>query len=79
VINQIRQETGANIKKAVLNLQLKVSERSTEGRKEDLITTRFLVPSYKEDKLKSNQDNNKNPMAGIMDLMKNMYKDAVNI
>lgn len=74
VINQIRQETGANIKvadqvpdcderviivssreyfddrisptlEAVLNLQLKASERSTEGRKEGLITTRFLVPS----------------------------------
>lgn len=74
VINQIRQETGANIKvvdqvrdcdervivvsskeyvddrisptlEAVLQLQLKVSEVSTEEGKEGVIVTRFLVPS----------------------------------
>lgn len=31
---------------------------------------------YKEDKLKSNLDKNKDPMAGIMDLMKNMYEEG---
>lgn len=74
VINQIRQETGANIKvleqvpdcdervivvsskeyaddrvsptmEAVLQLQFKASEKSTDEGKEGVITTRFLVPS----------------------------------
>ncbi|XP_010279623.1 PREDICTED: calcyclin-binding protein-like [Nelumbo nucifera] len=31
---------------------------------------------YKEDKLKPNLDNDRDPMAGIMDLMKNMYKEG---
>ncbi|XP_021737725.1 calcyclin-binding protein-like [Chenopodium quinoa] len=31
---------------------------------------------YKEDKLKPNLINEKDPMAGIMDLMNNMYKDG---
>ncbi|EOY27694.1 hypothetical protein QUC31_012638 [Theobroma cacao] len=31
---------------------------------------------YKEDKLKPNLDKERDPMAGIMDLMKNMYEDG---
>ncbi|KAF7840475.1 calcyclin-binding protein-like [Senna tora] len=36
----------------------------------------WLDLQYKEDKLKPNLDKEKDPMAGIMDLMKNMYEDG---
>ncbi|KAH6773525.1 SGS domain-containing protein [Perilla frutescens var. frutescens] len=36
----------------------------------------WLDLHFKEDKLKPNLDKERDPMAGIMDLMKNMYKDG---
>lgn len=36
----------------------------------------WLDLHYKEDKLKPNLDKEKDPMAGIMDLMKNMYEEG---
>ncbi|XP_009606845.1 uncharacterized protein [Nicotiana tomentosiformis] len=36
----------------------------------------WLDLHYKEDKFKPNLDKEKDPMAGIMDLMKNMYEDG---
>ncbi|GAA0148483.1 hypothetical protein LIER_07912 [Lithospermum erythrorhizon] len=39
-------------------------------------TGNWLDLYYKEDKLKPNLDKEKDPMAGIMDLMKNMYEDG---
>ncbi|KAK9093487.1 hypothetical protein Syun_028398 [Stephania yunnanensis] len=36
----------------------------------------WLDLHFKEDKLKPNLDKGKDPMAGIMDLMKNMYEDG---
>ncbi|XP_058101085.1 uncharacterized protein LOC131245557 isoform X5 [Magnolia sinica] len=36
----------------------------------------WLDLHFKEDKLKPNMDKEKDPMAGIMDLMKNMYEDG---
>lgn len=36
----------------------------------------WLDLHYKEDKLKPKLDDNKDPMAGIMDLMKNMYEEG---
>ncbi|GMH01481.1 hypothetical protein Nepgr_003320 [Nepenthes gracilis] len=36
----------------------------------------WLDLHFKEDKLKSNLDKDKDPMAGIMDLMKNMYEEG---
>ncbi|GFS43147.1 SGS domain-containing protein [Actinidia rufa] len=36
----------------------------------------WLDLHFKEDKLKPNLDKDRDPMAGIMDLMKNMYDDG---